>query len=113
MFFGVTMSPAGWLITLVGAFFAMFIPVIVIGFISEIFPAPISEIVFLILFVVVWPAILCWLYSRKIFAQGRASIFFWFYLIFYVAFGVYMMTCLLYTSPSPRDQRGSRMPSSA
>ena len=24
-----------------------------------------------------------------------------------------MLTCLLYTSPSPRDQRGSRMPSSA
>ena len=26
--------------------------------------------------------------------------------------GIYS-TCLLYTSPSPRDQRGSRMPSSA
>ena len=25
----------------------------------------------------------------------------------------YLMDCLLYTSPSPRDQRGSRMPSSA
>ena len=25
----------------------------------------------------------------------------------------YNHTCLLYTSPSPRDQRGSRMPSSA
>ena len=25
----------------------------------------------------------------------------------------YPMSCLLYTSPSPRDQRGSRMPSSA
>ena len=25
----------------------------------------------------------------------------------------YMQACLLYTSPSPRDQRGSRMPSSA
>ena len=25
----------------------------------------------------------------------------------------YKPTCLLYTSPSPRDQRGSRMPSSA
>ena len=25
----------------------------------------------------------------------------------------YEMFCLLYTSPSPRDQRGSRMPSSA
>ena len=27
--------------------------------------------------------------------------------------GVWSMPCLLYTSPSPRDQRGSRMPSSA
>ena len=26
---------------------------------------------------------------------------------------IYRITCLLYTSPSPRDQRGSRMPSSA
>ena len=26
---------------------------------------------------------------------------------------VYYIDCLLYTSPSPRDQRGSRMPSSA
>ena len=26
---------------------------------------------------------------------------------------VKLNTCLLYTSPSPRDQRGSRMPSSA
>ena len=25
----------------------------------------------------------------------------------------YIYNCLLYTSPSPRDQRGSRMPSSA
>ena len=27
--------------------------------------------------------------------------------------GMPIYTCLLYTSPSPRDQRGSRMPSSA
>ena len=27
--------------------------------------------------------------------------------------GMQLVTCLLYTSPSPRDQRGSRMPSSA
>ena len=27
--------------------------------------------------------------------------------------GDLLVTCLLYTSPSPRDQRGSRMPSSA
>ena len=28
-------------------------------------------------------------------------------------FGKWHLSCLLYTSPSPRDQRGSRMPSSA
>ena len=30
-----------------------------------------------------------------------------------ICIGQAMGTCLLYTSPSPRDQRGSRMPSSA
>ena len=30
-----------------------------------------------------------------------------------LAGGGWWFTCLLYTSPSPRDQRGSRMPSSA
>ena len=30
-----------------------------------------------------------------------------------VFFGTQKRSCLLYTSPSPRDQRGSRMPSSA
>ena len=29
------------------------------------------------------------------------------------AYGANVISCLLYTSPSPRDQRGSRMPSSA
>ena len=29
------------------------------------------------------------------------------------AYDMTMSDCLLYTSPSPRDQRGSRMPSSA
>ena len=31
----------------------------------------------------------------------------------HAADGIRGLTCLLYTSPSPRDQRGSRMPSSA
>ena len=30
-----------------------------------------------------------------------------------ISVGDARLTCLLYTSPSPRDQRGSRMPSSA
>ena len=33
--------------------------------------------------------------------------------LFLIAFGNLVNVCLLYTSPSPRDQRGSRMPSSA
>ena len=34
-------------------------------------------------------------------------------LVIAVVFKAYPQSCLLYTSPSPRDQRGSRMPSSA
>ena len=37
-------------------------------------------------------------------------VFLFFYLIIVL---VVISICLLYTSPSPRDQRGSRMPSSA
>ena len=41
---------------------------------------------------------------------------FW-HLVFFVVFGVHRgawrFTCLLYTSPSPRDYAASRMPSSA
>ena len=33
--------------------------------------------------------------------------------VFYDYYGRVSRICLLYTSPSPRDQRGSRMPSSA
>ena len=47
--------------------------------------------------------------TNEIFAQnaedGRAKILF--------DEGAEVTCCLLYTSPSPRDQRGSRMPSSA
>ena len=32
---------------------------------------------------------------------------------FFIGHVALHLTCLLYTSPSPRDQRGSRMPSSA
>ena len=38
-----------------------------------------------------------------------------FFIIIYSVIAVFspFFSCLLYTSPSPRDQRGSRMPSSA
>ena len=35
------------------------------------------------------------------------------HLTFFEMIGRWDLNCLLYTSPSPRDQRGSRMPSSA
>ena len=47
------------------------------------------------------------LLRRKDYPSGRFTLAF-------VGYGPESdQTCLLYTSPSPRDQRGSRMPSSA
>ena len=58
-------------------------------------------------------------FSEAVYGLG-AGIFFISYLLFEVPsnlwlerVGVRITLCLLYTSPSPRDQRGSRMPSSA
>ena len=36
-----------------------------------------------------------------------------FFMVTSVRSGVYVLVCLLYTSPSPRDRQKSRMPSSA
>ena len=60
-------------------------------------------------------------YSRKVipfiqpdyFEQRTEKIIFEEITQFIVKYGNAITTCLLYTSPSPRDQRGSRMPSSA
>ena len=38
---------------------------------------------------------------------------YWAQLILLIVTTTFLIYCLLYTSPSPRDQRGSRMPSSA
>ena len=47
--------------------------------------------------------------------RGLASLLFALLVVseFNLPHGEQILTCLLYTSPSPRDQRGSRMPSSA
>ena len=45
------------------------------------------------------------------FASGMAAVFSTFGAL--LESGDHILSCLLYTSPSPRDQRGSRMPSSA
>ena len=56
------------------------------------------------------PAQLTWLLKSF---GGASKLTFTAYRIFEFMHYVNYVTCLLYTSPSPRDQRGSRMPSSA
>ena len=50
------------------------------------------------------------MYSTDLFSDGR---FLHMGIDIGAPVGTPCMACLLYTSPSPRDQRGSRMPSSA
>ena len=49
--------------------------------------------------------------NKDLLVKKRARNFLVF-ILYLIAFGIFLF-CLLYTSPSPRDQRGSRMPSSA
>ena len=97
MFVGVSMPWQHWLIALVLVVVVMMLPMLAMETLANLFPEPVSDIVFLGLAAIVWPFILCWLYSKKLFATGQASIFFWFYVIFYIGMGLFR-TCLLYTS---------------
>ena len=47
------------------------------------------------------------------FAHHSSSLMYWYRVVLSVGSRALDQSCLLYTSPSPRDQRGSRMPSSA
>ena len=56
-------------------------------------------------------------HKKVIFASSLGTVFEWYDFFLYGSLAAIIakqfFSCLLYTSPSPRDQRGSRMPSSA
>ena len=60
----------------------------------------------LVLAIIVFFSQFSFVYAAKPFCQDNAD-------DFSLAMVSGILGCLLYTSPSPRDQRGSRMPSSA
>ena len=57
--------------------------------------------------------ILCDNHHHEVATAGQCEIDIKYDLMTNSADGAQSYNCLLYTSPSPRDQRGSRMPSSA
>lgn len=88
MFFGVSMSPMGWFITLMIALVSLMIPFAIIEYIASFFPSPINDILSFLMAAIGLPALLCWMYSRKLFAKGRASALFWIYTLLYASAGL-------------------------
>jgi len=77
----------GWLIVLVAALMSLTIPFALIEWIASYLPEPLRMPVTFVLNFLGFPALLCWLHSRKVFGQGRGSAFFRIYTIFYMAMG--------------------------
>jgi len=85
-------EPLGAFMMLVTSLTVAFLaPFFLFIFILETIPAPMGEILFAALTLVVWPMCLCWFYSHKLFSQGRTSIVFWLYLLLYIGMGALLV----------------------
>lgn len=91
VFFGLEMPLKSWLLVLAAAALALIIPFGVIGSIVAPLPEPLSTIVEVILAYLGFPALLCYLHSRKVFGRGMGSVFFKVYTWFYLLIGVAVM----------------------
>jgi len=92
MFFGISMTPSGWLFALVAALFLMLAPLIAIGSLAESLPEPMNVIVTVVGSYVVWPCFVAWLYKSKLRNTGRGSVIYYFYVVFYLLFFILLLS---------------------
>jgi len=88
MYFGVLLSPTGWLIVIISALILMVTPLAAISALADQFSEPYRTGLMLIGSYVIWPIVVAWLYKTKLSKTGRGSMIFNFYV------GLY---CLLFT----------------
>ena len=80
-FYGVSMSPGQWIITLMLALLVFITPMLMIEAFAENFPEPLRTITIVIMNYIGIPLIACLLYKWKIHTRGQGSIIFWVYLL--------------------------------
>ncbi len=91
MFFGIALTPIGWLIALMIALFAVAIPFVLIETVTSFLPEFIRIPLNVLLSFVAFPLLLCEMNDRKMFGQGRGSAFFKIYTVFFIAFGLFFI----------------------
>ena len=87
MFYGVSMSPAGWLGTFFLALITIMAPLLAIEYVGSLLPSFLETPFIILGAFILFPLLLCYLYSKKIFATGRSSVLFTFYTWMYVVIG--------------------------
>ncbi len=90
MFFGISLTPMGWLYVLIAALFLIFSPMFVIEGFANMFPEPVNIIITLVGSYVLMPMLVVWLYKRKFLNSGRGSA------IFYIYVGAYALLFLAF-----------------
>lgn len=91
VFFGINLTPMGWLMAIVGAALALVIPFGIIGTLAEPLPDPFDIFAEVAFAYVGFPMLLCILHSRKVFGRGIGSAFFRIYTWFYLLLGLVTM----------------------
>jgi len=94
MFFGITMSPQGWLITIVIGLLAVFSPIFIIGNFADNFDEPIRTIIVILGSYVMMPLLVSYLYTHKIKQTGKGSAIFYIYFVMYILFFILTLSKL-------------------
>jgi len=88
-----------WGFIFIVALIALFLPYFTLFTYTSKLPESIRIVVEPLSLLVLWPGFLCWLYSRKVFASGKASRIFWVYTVFYALMGI----VTFFTAPAGED----------
>jgi hypothetical protein len=95
MYFGVILSPMGWLIVAISAVIMMAAPLAAIGALADQLPEPYRTGLMLLGSYVIWPIVVAWLYKTKLRKTGRGSLIFNFYVGLYCLFFVVFLVKLI------------------
>ena len=90
MKFELAMSPMAWIWAFVIAAVMLLMPLMLAGMFAENFSEPLRSIINVISSFILAPAVVCYLYHRKMMKSGRGSVIFWFYV------GLYSLLFVMY-----------------
>ncbi len=83
MLYGVSLTPGQWVIMLFLALLLVFVPFMVVESLVQPLPEPLNVIAFFVFAFILFPALICYAYRKKMYKSGQAGVLFFVYALLY------------------------------